>query len=98
MDDLLCRQFFLQPQPTNQRRYEALRAFFVQGQTLADIADRLGYRTSALKSMICRLRAACARGDPPPFFSPMGVGDLLASDAPKTERDPNPPPLLMPVF
>jgi len=95
MDDLLCRQFFLQPQPTNQRRYEALRAFFVQGQTLTEIADRLGYRVSALKSMVCRFRAACARGDPPPLFFLTGVGDLLASDARKTARDPNPPPLLM---
>ena len=97
MDDLLCRQSFLQPQPTNQRRYEALRAFFVQGQTLADIADRLGYRVSALKSMVCRFRTACARGDPPPFFFPTGGVDLLASDGRKTERDLNQPPLLMPV-
>ena len=97
MDDLLCRQFFLQPQPTNQRRYEALRAFFVQGQTLAEIADRLGYRISALKSMVCRFRATCARGDPTPFFFLTGVVDHLANDARKTERDPNPPLLLTPV-
>ena len=97
MDDLLCRQFFLQPQRTNQRRYEALRAFFVQGQRLAEIADRLGYRVSALKSMVCRFRATCVRVDPPPFFFPTGVGDLLAGDAQKTARDPNPRPWRMSV-
>jgi hypothetical protein len=68
MDDEPCRQFFRQPHETLQRRYEALRAYFVDDQPLAEIADRLGYRLASLKSMVCRFRAACARGTSPPFF------------------------------
>lgn len=68
MDDEPCRQFFLQPHESLQRRYEALRAYFIDGRSVAEIADRLGYRLSSLKSMVCRFRASCARGSSPPFF------------------------------
>jgi len=67
--DELCRQFFLQPQATFHRRYEAFRAYFIDGQSLATVADRFGYRRTAFKSLVCRFRAACARGEPPPFCS-----------------------------
>jgi hypothetical protein len=67
MDDQLCRQFFLQPQQTFHRRYEALRAYVLDGLALAAVAERFGYRPSSLKSLICRFRAACAQGAPPPF-------------------------------
>ena len=73
MDDELCRQFFLQPHETLQRHYEALRAFFLDGQPLAEIADRFDYRTSSLKSMVCRFRASCTNGGPPPFFFRTGA-------------------------
>jgi hypothetical protein len=68
MDDEPCRQFFLQPQESLQRRYEAMRAYFIDGRSLAEIADRFGYRLSSLKSMVCRFRASCGRGASPPFF------------------------------
>jgi hypothetical protein len=67
VDDALCRQFFLQPQETFHRRYEALRAYFLDGLSLAEVADRFGYRRSSLKSLVCRFRAACTNGGPPPF-------------------------------
>ena len=73
MDDEYCRLFFLQPHQTCQRRYEALRAYFIDGQPLAEIADRLGYRVSSLKSMVCRFRASCVNGSSPPFFSRIHV-------------------------
>jgi Sigma-70, region 4 len=68
MDDEPCRQFFLQPHESLHRRYEALRAYFIDGLSVAEIAERLGYRLSSLKSMVCRFRASCAHGTSPPFF------------------------------
>src|SRR5262249_19951507 len=44
MDDSHCRQYFLVPQETSQRRYEALRAIFLEGVPLAAVADRFGYK------------------------------------------------------
>lgn len=68
MDDTFCRHFFLQPQGNHHRRYEALRAYFVEGRPLVAIADQFGYRLSSLKSMVCRFHAACSNGGPAPFF------------------------------
>ena len=76
MEDRHCRPYFLAPQQTTQRRYEALRAIFVAGEPPAVVAQRFGYKVSALKSMACRFRAECRRGTPPPFSSPMAGGDI----------------------
>ena len=66
MEDRLCRQYFLAPQQTAPRRYEALRAVFVAEEPPADVARRFGYEVSTLKSMVCRFRAECRRGATPP--------------------------------
>ena len=76
MDQSAARQFFLQPKLTFQRQYEALRAHFVDGQSLDQVAQRFGYQSSALRSMASRFRTACRRGNAAPFFS------LTDADAP----------------
>jgi hypothetical protein len=76
MEDQHCRQYFLAPQQTSHRRYEALRAVFLGGEPLAVVAQRFGYKVSALKSMACRFRAACRCGGAPPFSFPMAAGDI----------------------
>ncbi len=96
MDDEPCRQFFVQPQLTFQRRYEALRAYFLDDRPLAEVAECFGYRLSALKSWVCRFRAACAQGQPPPFFFPTAAAAPLVGDAVKITTDPSHPPSPMP--
>lgn len=91
MDDQRCGDFFRQPQDTLHRRYEALRAFFVEGRPLADIANQFGYRRSALKSMVCRFRASCRNGMPPPFFFRTAAGDPQVADAVKIKPAPRSP-------
>jgi hypothetical protein len=91
MDDAPCRRFFLEPQKTFHRRYEALRAFFVDGRSLEETATEFGYRTGALKSMICRFRAGCRNGQGPPFFFQTDVDAPSVGDAAKTSRAPNLP-------
>ena len=97
MDDELCRQFFLQPQETSQRRYEALRAFFLDGLPLAEVADRFGYRRSSLKSMVCRFRASCTNGGPPPFFFRTDGDAPPAGDGVKTKTGQSDPTWRMPA-
>jgi hypothetical protein len=87
MEDLLRRQYFLAPQQTTHRRYEALRAVFVAEEPLADVARRFGYEVSTLRSMACRFRAECRRGVTPPFSCrtvagviPGGVGAITDAD------------------
>jgi hypothetical protein len=76
MEDRHCSQYFLAPQQTSHRRYEALRAVFVAGEPLAVVAERFGYKVSALKSMACRFRAECRRGITPPFFCRMAADGI----------------------
>ena len=89
MDDALCRQFFLQPQQTLQRRYEAFRAYFLDGRPLAEVADRFGYRVSSLKSLVCRFRAACTGAGPTPFFFRTDAAALPAGAGRRTQTDPS---------
>src|SRR5260370_34982874 len=48
---------FAQPTQVNQRRYEALRAYVLDGAPLAEAAGRFGYSPSALASLARDLRA-----------------------------------------
>jgi len=59
----------LLPQATCHRRYEAFRAYFIDGQPLAALAARFGYHLSSLQSLVCRFRAACTTAGHPPFSS-----------------------------
>jgi hypothetical protein len=67
MDDTICRRFFLEPEETSHRRYEALRAVFVEGLPLNQVANRFGYRPTALRSLASQFRTRCRAGSPPPF-------------------------------
>jgi hypothetical protein len=89
MEDRPCLQFFLEPQQTFQRQYEALRAIVVDGEPLSCVAERFGYKVPTLKSMACRFRANCRRGVPPPFFFRTAEDDLPANAAAGTDTAPN---------
>src|SRR4051794_22482197 len=88
MDGSHPRRFFLEPIPTFQRRYEALRAIFVDDEPLDHVARRFGYKPSTLRSMASRLRADCRRGVATPFFSPTAVADPSDPGLAKTDRAP----------
>src|SRR4249919_2225297 len=48
---------FARPAGVNQRRYEAVRAYVLEGAPLAEAATRLGYSPSALASLVRDFRA-----------------------------------------
>jgi transposase-like protein len=48
---------FAHPTQTNQRRYEAVRAYLLEGAPLAEAAARFGYSPSALASLVRDFRA-----------------------------------------
>jgi len=49
-------RFFLQPEKTRHRQYEALRAFFVDGLRSAEVAERFGYTAEAFRVLCHRFR------------------------------------------
>jgi hypothetical protein len=82
MDDTRCRQFFLEPTATSHRQYEALRAFFVEGRQLPEIAQQFGYQESSLRSMVCRFRSHVQTPVRYPFLCNRGLGGLRAPPVP----------------
>ncbi len=91
MDGSPTRRFFLEPQQTFQRQYEALRAIFVDDEPLERVSDRFGYKPSALRSMASRLRSDCRRGAAAPFFSPTAADAPGARVRAKDDRAPRRP-------
>lgn len=49
-------RFFLQPESPGQRKYEALRAFFVEGRKSADVAKLFGYSPGSFRVLCCDFR------------------------------------------
>jgi transposase len=50
-------EWFTSPEQVNQRRYEALRAYFVDGLTYAEAAARFGYTRWAMINLVREYRA-----------------------------------------
>lgn len=95
MDDSRCQDFFLQPTQRLQRRYEALRAFFVERRPLLEVASDFGYAYGTLRNMITNFRKQCRNDDLPPF-SPNRVMDApLAATPIGMVPNRNQPPSLM---
>lgn len=67
MDDSRCLRFFLEPADTLHRRYEALRAYFVERRPLKAIAQQFGYSYNTLRDVICDFRAQHREDRVPPF-------------------------------
>ena len=65
---------FTQPTVPAHRRYEALRAYFVEDLAAAVIAERFGYTTGSVQTLISQYRAS----DPAGFFA-------LSRPGPKTQ-------------
>jgi DNA-directed RNA polymerase specialized sigma24 family protein len=78
MDDDPCRRFFLEPQQLLQRRYEVLRAFFVEQRPQAEIAIQFGLSPATVQSLARDFRAQMRNGQVAPFFSNLDSAGPLA--------------------
>jgi transposase len=59
-----CRRFFLEPQQSKQRMYEALRAYFVDGRPSHEVARDFGYTPGSFRVLCHQFR----RDAEPEFF------------------------------
>jgi len=91
MDDSACRRFFLEPDQPSHRRYEALRAIFVEGLPLNHVANRFGYRPAALRSLVSRFRSGHRAGNPPPFSFATDLDAPQAENSAETKTVQNSP-------
>ena len=65
-------EFFTAPSGPAQRRYEAMRAYFVDEQPAAAVADRFGYSTASVHQMATLLRSGRMRLFADPRAGPKG--------------------------
>jgi helix-turn-helix protein len=75
VDDSSCLRFFIEPDDTLHRRYEALRAYFVQQRPLQEIAAQFGYTYDTLRQVIHQFRTQCRSGQAPLFSPPRAPDD-----------------------
>jgi hypothetical protein len=95
MKDTFCSRFFLEPTQTLHRRYEALRAVFVDQQPQMEVAQRFGYTYATLRRLVSDFRAQCCAGQVPPFSLPHNTGDLPGNAAALPQLARTTPSLLM---
>lgn len=74
-------EWFTTPDAVNHRRYEALRAFFVDGLTHAEAGDRFGYTRWSMVDLVKRFRAGKVD-----LFAPPGRPGPPPGTAPAKER------------
>jgi transposase len=53
-------EYFVAPSDASQRRYEALRAYFVEGRAAHQVAEQFGYSTASVHQMASELRGGRA--------------------------------------
>lgn len=63
------QQFFLEPRDTWHRRYEALRAVFVDRQPMEEVAERFEVSYGTVRNWSAEFRTQRDQGQSPPFFS-----------------------------
>ena len=86
MDDTPFRDFFARPTHPYQRRYEALRAVFLDGRSQKDVAEHFGYRYSTLRQLVYEFRRQGRdSGEASPFFESRGA-DARPRRAPRRRR------------
>ena len=95
MQDSLSRRFFLEPPQPLHRRYEALRAVFVDGQPQVEVAQRFGSTYNTLRRLVSDFRAQCRADQVPPFFLPHPVVALPGSTTAQPSSVQTPRSLLM---
>ena len=79
MDDTAYREFFKQPTQTYHRRYEALRAVFVDQRSQKEVAQAFGFTYDSMRQLVREFRQYCDAENEPaesPFFV------MSMSDAP----------------
>ncbi len=59
-----CKRFFLEPNATKQRQYEALRTYYIEEVTSAEAARRFGYSPDSFRQLCRQFRSA----EHPEFF------------------------------
>lgn len=75
MENPHLREFFSQPTHLYQRRYEALRAVFLEERSQKEVAQEFGFQYPSFRQMIYEFRQQCQHApDAALFFESQASG------------------------
>lgn len=63
MDETAYGEFFTLPTQTYHRRYEALRAVFVEGRSQKEVAEEFGFTYGSMRQLALEFRQTCDAKD-----------------------------------
>jgi len=92
MDDTAYREFFEQPTQTYHRRYEALRAVFVDRRSQKEVAQEFGFTYDSMRQLVREFRLASDTENEQtdsPFFE-MSMLDAPSRTMSKSSIRPSP--------
>jgi hypothetical protein len=92
MDDTAYREFFEQPTQTYHRRYEALRAIFVDQRSQKEVAQVFGFTYDSMRQLVREFRQYRDSENMPaesPFFE-MSMSDAPLPKTTKSRSRPSP--------
>jgi hypothetical protein len=75
MEKPRLREFFFQPTNLYQRRYEALRAVFLEERSQQEVAQEFGFQYQSFRQLVYEFRQQCQRApDASLFFESQASG------------------------
>lgn len=76
MENPHLREFFSHPKNLYQRRYEALRAVFLEERSQKEVAQQFGFQFQSLRQLVYEFRQQCQQApDASLFFASRASGD-----------------------
>ena len=67
MDDSAIERFFREPAGAIQRKFEVLRAVFLEHRSLKEVAQQFSYSYGSVRNLVSTFRTPFATGEFPPF-------------------------------
>jgi len=74
MENPHLREFFSQPTHLYQRRYEALRAVFLEERSQKEVAEEFGFQYPSFRQLIYEFRQQCQHAPASLFFESQASG------------------------
>jgi transposase-like protein len=90
MEGMAYQQYFFQPLDVWQRRYEAVRAVFVDGHSMADVAQHFAVTYGTVRNWVSEFRRDLDAGRRPPFSQCETVVDRQSQPTIPNKRSPSP--------
>ena len=90
MDGMAYKDYFLQPLDVWHRRYEVLRAVFVDEHRMKEVAQRFGVSYGTVRNWAGEFRSQRGSDQRPPFLPRRCVAVRLARRMVPNHRSPSP--------